>query len=150
MPIQTSSMLARASAFVPFWILGYIGLHEVEVNLRPTISRPVCLVVGCPSGICDQLFFLVEITFRQLRVYYFVAPSQKRGRACNLLLGLASAVTFGALTKVSNHSRNRLFNISYVLTATAICWVSNALCTCQQTAAINNLCTFIPCTKRMV
>jgi hypothetical protein len=72
---------------------------EVEVNLRPTVSRPVCLGVRRPSGSCDHFFFLLEISFRQLRVCYFVAPSLTRGRTCNLLvqlfLGLARAVTLG-------------------------------------------------------
>jgi hypothetical protein len=58
---------------------------EVEVNLRPTVSRPVCLDVRRPSGTRDQFFFLIEISFRQLRVCYFVAPSLTRGRVCNLL-----------------------------------------------------------------
>jgi hypothetical protein len=72
---------------------------EVEVNLRPTVNRPVCPVVRRPSGTCDQFFFLFEISFRQLRLCYFVAPSLTRGRVCNLLvqllLGLARAVTLG-------------------------------------------------------
>jgi hypothetical protein len=67
---------------------------EVDVKLRPTVSRPVRLVVRHPSGTCDQFLFLLEIFFRQLRVCYFIAPSLTRGRVCNLLLllGLASAV----------------------------------------------------------
>jgi hypothetical protein len=32
---------------------------EVEVNLRPTASLPVCLGVGLPSGAHDQIFFSV-------------------------------------------------------------------------------------------
>jgi hypothetical protein len=58
---------------------------EVEVNLRHTVSRPVCLGVRRPSGIRDQCFFLLEISFRQLRICYFVAPSLTIGRICNLL-----------------------------------------------------------------
>jgi hypothetical protein len=58
---------------------------EVEINLRSTVSRPVYLGVRCPSGTRDQFFFLLEISFRQLWGYYFVAPSLTRGRACNLL-----------------------------------------------------------------
>jgi hypothetical protein len=59
--------------------------EEVEVNLGPTVSRPVCLGVRRPSGTCDRFFFLLEISFRQLRVCYFVAPSLTRVRVCNLL-----------------------------------------------------------------
>jgi hypothetical protein len=58
---------------------------EVEVNLRSTVIRSVCLGVRHPSGTRDKFFFLLEISFRQLRVYYFVAPSLTRGRICNLL-----------------------------------------------------------------
>jgi hypothetical protein len=58
---------------------------EVEVNLRPTVSRPVCLGVRRPSWTCDQFFFLLEISIRQLRLCYFVAPYLARGRVCNLL-----------------------------------------------------------------
>jgi hypothetical protein len=58
---------------------------EVEVNLRPTVSRPVCLGVRRPSGTRDQFFFHLEISFRLLRVYYFVAPFLTRGVVCNLL-----------------------------------------------------------------
>jgi hypothetical protein len=69
---------------------------EVEVTLRPTVSRPVYLGVRRPSGTCGQIFFLLEISFRQLRVCYFVAPSLTRGRVCNLL-----TICFWAL---SDHS----------------------------------------------
>jgi hypothetical protein len=58
---------------------------KVEVNLRPTVSRPVCLGVRHPSRTCNQFFFLLEISFRQLQVYYFVAPSLTRRRVCTLL-----------------------------------------------------------------
>jgi hypothetical protein len=61
-----------------------VGVRN-EVNLRPTISRPVCPGVRRPSGTRDQFFFLLEIFFRQLRVCYFVAPFLTRGRVCNLL-----------------------------------------------------------------
>jgi hypothetical protein len=40
---------------------------EVEVDLRPAVSRPVCLGVRRPSESRDQFFFLLEILFRQLR-----------------------------------------------------------------------------------
>jgi hypothetical protein len=37
---------------------------EVEVTLRPTVSRPVSLGIRPPPGIHDQFFFLLEIFFR--------------------------------------------------------------------------------------
>jgi hypothetical protein len=76
---------------------------EVEVNLRRTVSRPVCPGVRRPSGTRDQFFFLLEISFRQLRLCYFVTPSLTRGRVCNvlvqLLLDLARAVTLGSKSR---------------------------------------------------
>jgi hypothetical protein len=73
--------------------------EEVEVNFRPTVSRPVRPGVRRSSGTCDQFFFLLEISFRQLGLCYFLAPSLTRGQVCNLLvqllLGLARADTLG-------------------------------------------------------
>jgi hypothetical protein len=60
-------------------------LVEVEVNLRPTDSRSVCLGVRRPSETCDKFFFLLEISIRHLQLCYFVAPSLTRGRVCTLL-----------------------------------------------------------------
>jgi hypothetical protein len=62
---------------------------KVKAKLRPTVSRPVRPGVRHPSGTRDQLFFLLEIFFRELRAY-FVAPSLTRGRVCNLLLLMVS------------------------------------------------------------
>jgi hypothetical protein len=75
---------------------------EVEVKLRPTVSRPVCLGVRHPTGTRDQFFFLLEIFCRQLRVCYFVTPSLNRRRVCNLLLllALSSAVPLGSESRV--------------------------------------------------
>jgi hypothetical protein len=76
---------------------------EVEVNLRPTVSRPVCSGVRRTSGTSDQFFFLLGNSIRQLRLCYFVAHSLTRGRVCNLLLqlllGLARAVTLGSKSR---------------------------------------------------
>jgi hypothetical protein len=68
--------------------------YDVEVKLRPTVSRPVLHGVGHSPGTRDQFFFLLEILFRELRVYYFVVPSVMRRQVCNLLFLLfqASAV----------------------------------------------------------
>jgi hypothetical protein len=76
---------------------------EVEVNLRPTVSQAVCPGVRRPSGTRDQFFFLLEISYRQLRICYFVAPSLTRGQVGNLLvqllLGFAIAVTLGSKSR---------------------------------------------------
>jgi hypothetical protein len=60
-------------------------------------------VSGALLGPGDQFLFLLEISFRQLRVCYFVAPSLTRGQVCNLLvqllLGLARAVTLGSKSR---------------------------------------------------
>jgi hypothetical protein len=70
-------------------VLMHIVQHAVEVvvevNLLPTVSRRVCPGARRPSGTRDQFFILLEISFRQLRVCYFVAPSLTRRRVCNLL-----------------------------------------------------------------
>jgi hypothetical protein len=55
---------------------------HIKVTLRRTVSRPVRLGVRRPSGTRDQFLFLLEIFFRHLRVYYFVAPTLTRGRVC--------------------------------------------------------------------
>jgi hypothetical protein len=39
-----------------FDLLFFEAEVEIEVNLRPTVSRPVCLVVGLPFGDYDQIF----------------------------------------------------------------------------------------------
>jgi hypothetical protein len=87
---------------------------EVEVNLRPTVSQPVCPGVKRPSGTRDQVFFLLEISFRQLRLCYFVAPSLTRGRICNLLvqllLGLSRAA---ALRSKSRRTHGPYFTVSF-------------------------------------
>jgi hypothetical protein len=59
----------------------------LKLKLKLIYDRQsVCPGVRRPSGICDQFFFRHEISCRQLRLCYFVAPSLMRGRVCNLLL----------------------------------------------------------------
>jgi hypothetical protein len=70
-----------------------LNVVAVAVNLRPTVSRPVCLGVRSPSGTRYQFFFHLEISFRQLRVCNFVAPSLTRERVCNLLYNCFWAFT---------------------------------------------------------
>jgi hypothetical protein len=46
---------------------------KVKVILRPTVSLPVCPGVRPPSGPATNCSFLLEFSFRHLRVCYFVA-----------------------------------------------------------------------------
>jgi hypothetical protein len=66
--LRFSELRSKYSDQPPHWILTI----EVEVNLRPTVSRPVCPDVRCPSWTSDQFIFLLEISFRQLRLCYSV------------------------------------------------------------------------------
>jgi hypothetical protein len=54
---------------------------EVEVNLRPTVNRPVRLGVRFSFGVHDQILFSV----RRVRVSWYGSPSLTRGRVCNLV-----------------------------------------------------------------
>jgi hypothetical protein len=86
---------------------------EVEVNLRPTVSRPVCLGVRRPSGTRDQFFSLLEISSRQLRVCYFVAPSLTRGRVCNLLYNCFWALPEQSLFVAVPQNSRPYFTVSF-------------------------------------
>jgi hypothetical protein len=59
--------------------------HELRVTLRLTVSQSVCLGIEPNLGQLTRVCFLLEISFRQLQVCNFVAPSLTRGRVCKLL-----------------------------------------------------------------
>jgi hypothetical protein len=83
---------------------------QVEVNLRPTVTRPVCLGARRPSGTRDQFFFLLEMSCRQLQVSYFVAPSLTTGRVCNLLYNCFWALPEQSLLGRSPAELTTIFN----------------------------------------
>jgi hypothetical protein len=84
------------------------NIVKVKVTLRPTVSRPVRLGVRCRSGTRDQ-FFVLEILFRQLWVYYFVVPSLTRGRVGNLLLLQVLASTVPLESALSDERSGQSF-----------------------------------------
>jgi hypothetical protein len=88
------------------------SLSLPKLNLRLTDSRPVCLGVRHPSGTCDQFLFLLEISIRQLRLCYFVAPSLTRGRVCNLLSNFFWALPEQSLLGRSPAELMTIFTVS--------------------------------------
>jgi hypothetical protein len=80
-------MLSRILAMINVWLLSLI---EVEVELiydRQSFGQSC---VRHASGTRDQFLFLLEISFRQLRLCCFVAPSLTRGRVCKFTCTIAS------------------------------------------------------------
>jgi hypothetical protein len=77
-------------------ILSWFFCRILRLNLvlRATVIRPVCLWITHPSGAYDR----ISITVRQLQVCWRGAFFLGRGRVCRLqmLLALASAVIFGS------------------------------------------------------
>jgi hypothetical protein len=87
------------------WSLDHTGgLVEVEVefevNLRPTVSRPIRPGVRHPSGTRDQFFpFTLWLFFRQFRVCWCGAPSLTRSRVCTFsFCGASIAQRFSNLS----------------------------------------------------
>jgi hypothetical protein len=64
---------------------GNSGQVRVRVTLRLTVSQSVCLGIEPNLGQLTRVYFLLEISFRQLQVCNFVAPSLTRGGVCKLL-----------------------------------------------------------------
>jgi hypothetical protein len=60
---------------------------RLKLKLKSSVGQSV-LVSGAHLGPATNFSFLLEISFRQMRVCYFVAPSLTRGRVCNLLVQL--------------------------------------------------------------
>jgi hypothetical protein len=63
--------------------ISYVPLKLKLIYDRQSVGQSVP-VSGTHLGPATNFFFLVEISFRQMRVCYFVAPSLTRGRVCNL------------------------------------------------------------------
>jgi hypothetical protein len=68
------------STVAPSLLRAQINWLSVSLILRPTVSRPVFLGIKPRFGAYDQIF----ITFTQLRVCWYGAPSLTSGRVCLL------------------------------------------------------------------
>jgi hypothetical protein len=68
------------------------------------------LVSGAHLGPVTNFFFLLEISFRQLRVCNFVAPSLTRGRVCELLYSCFWALPEQSLLGRSPAELTAIFN----------------------------------------
>jgi hypothetical protein len=79
-PTSHLSLVTSSEVLLPLQV-------QVQVILRPTVSRPVCLGVGPSSGAHDQIC----ITVGHLRSSCF-ASSLTRGWVCNLLVQLAATL----------------------------------------------------------
>jgi hypothetical protein len=62
-------------------------------QVRPTVSRPVCLGVRQPSRTRDQFLFLSSIIFRQLLIQWW-ATSLTRSRVCSFELNIFYCLEF--------------------------------------------------------
>jgi hypothetical protein len=58
--VHSATYKALFIALLPFLYQGFAWLVEVEVTLRPTVSRSVCPGVRPPSGTHDQFYFLLQ------------------------------------------------------------------------------------------
>jgi hypothetical protein len=96
-------MLVLNRSVLNKWTILSLSLN-LSLMLRPTVSRPVRLVIKHPSG--D--YYQIVITVRQLRVCWCGAFSLTKGRVCHvqLLLPLASAVI---LVSESRGTRDHIF-----------------------------------------
>jgi hypothetical protein len=92
------------------------GLGDMKFKLKLIYDKQLVgqsVLMWRPYGTCAQFFFLLEISFRQLRVCYFVAPSLTRGRVCNLLYNYFRALPEQSLLGRSPSELTAIFYCLY-------------------------------------
>jgi hypothetical protein len=83
---------------------------EVEVNLRPTVSRPVCLGAGIPSGTHDQISF-ISLTIAGFLIWGTLSD-ERMGPECTCTIASGPSQSSHSCVEVPQNSRP-YFTVSF-------------------------------------
>jgi hypothetical protein len=116
--MKSPTILGRlAIANLIHWTTYVQAQVQVQVILRPTVSRPICLGVGLPSGAHDQIF----ISVGHLRSSCGGAPCLTRGRVRNLLVQFAVTLRSNSWPHTTVSFEGEIFNVTVGWAACEAC-----------------------------